>query len=159
MRKSEWITGLAYLLVLAVLPVAGHWARSGAARTCAYDGGAIEPRYRVRIVDEHGRDVLFCCIHCAGAWSKRQETKPKAVWVTDETSGEEIEAESAFFVRSLVMTNPTTRDRIHAFRDESDAREHAERFHGQVLDAAERPFAECCCCPACPQCTKSANPR
>jgi hypothetical protein len=158
MRKSEWITGLVYLLVLSVLPLAGHWARSGAERTCAHDGGVIRPEYRVRIVDEHGCDVVFCCIHCAEAWLKQQKANPKAVWVTDETSGEEIEAGSAYFVRSMVVTNSSTLNRIHAFRTESDAEEHARNSAGLMLDNAERPFAECEC-PACPECAKSANPR
>src|SRR5437868_12647120 len=103
MRKSEWIVGLVYLGVLTLLPLAGHWARRGAARTCAHDGGRIEPRYRVRVVDEQGRDFEFCCIHCADAWLRNEAATPRAVYVTDETSGEEVEPSSAYFVRSLLV--------------------------------------------------------
>ncbi len=158
MRKSEWITGLVYLLVLSVLPVAGHWARSGAARTCANDGGVIQLEYQVRIVDEHGNDVVFCCIHCAESWLKKQTTKPGAVWVTDETTGEEIDADLAHFVRSLVETNPVTHNRIHAFRSGSDAEKHARQYNGEVLAGADRPFSDGEC-PVCPHCTSSSNPR
>jgi hypothetical protein len=151
MRQTEWLAGLVYLLVLGVLPLVGHWARSGAERTCAHDGEVIKPLYRVRVVDDHGRDVVFCCIHCAEAWLQRESTPPKAIWVTDETTGDEIEAASAYFVRSAVVTNPTTLNRIHVFRAESDAEEHARACNGRVLDAAERPFADC----ECPECARA----
>jgi hypothetical protein len=158
MRKPEWIAGLIYLLVLCVLPLAGHWARSGAAQTCANDGGVIRSEYCVRIVDEYGTDVSFCCIHCAESWLKKQPASPKAVWVTDETSGEEISASSAFFVRSLVETNPVTRNRIHAFRSASDAEKHAKECNGELLDGCDKPFSDGEC-PVCPHCVPSANPR
>jgi hypothetical protein len=109
-------------------------------------------------VDERGDDVLFCCIHCAEAWVKQQTTRPKAVWVTDESSGEEIEATSAYFVRSRVETNPVTRNRIHAFRAESDAEKHARECNGLMLDGPDRPFHECTT-PRCPECNKLLNPQ
>ncbi len=153
MRKPEWIAGLVYLAVLAVLPVAGHWARQGAEPACAHDGGTIEPRYRVRIVDDRGRDFEFCCIHCAEAWLRGEKARPRAVFVTDETSGEEIEARTAHFVRSLLVTNPTTNNRVHAFRNETDAETHARASHGRLLDGSERPFLESAgsTCPNCDQ--------
>jgi hypothetical protein len=158
LRKTEWIAGLAYLLALGALPLAGHWSRSGAARTCANDGGVIKREYRVRIVDERGTDVLFCCIHCADSWLRKETAKPKAIWVTDETSGEEINANSAFFVRSLVETNPVTHNRIHAFHSTSDAEKHAQECNGEVLDGSDKPFSDGEC-PVCPHCLQSTNPQ
>jgi hypothetical protein len=145
MRKSEWVIGLVYLGVLAVLPLAGHWARRGADRSCAYDGGKIEPVYRVRIVDGQGRDFEFCCIRCAERWLGREKSAPRAVHVTDEVSGEVVEASRAFFVRSLVVTNAMTGNRVHAFRTARDAENHARASRGRLLDDAERPFG--CCTP------------
>ena len=139
MRKSEWTTGLVYLCVLAMLPFAGHWTRRGAGRSCAYDGGKIEPLYKVRVVDRQGRDFEFCCIHCTEMWL-RKEAEPQAVCVTDEISGEETEASSAYFVRSFAVTNKTTGNRVHAFRTERDAEDHARSFRGRLLDEGEKPF-------------------
>jgi hypothetical protein len=149
MRKAEWIVGLAYVGVLAVLPLAGQWARGPAGPTCAHDGGRIDSQYRVRIVDEDGRDFEFCSILCAEQWLHRQKTTPRAVWVTDESSGTEIEAASAFFVRSPQPTTRTTLNRVHAFRKKSDAESHARLLGGRLLDASERPFGGCPCCPEC----------
>jgi hypothetical protein len=142
MRKSEWVAGLVYLAVLVALPLAGHWARRGARPTCAHDGGKIELPYRVRIVDDRGRDFEFCCIRCAELWLRGEKKKPRAVFVANETDGDEIDASAAYFVRSLVVTNPTTNNRIHAFRKESDAETHARTCRGRLLDASERPFRD-----------------
>ena len=53
---------------------------------------------------------------------------------------EEVDAASAWFVRSQVVTNPVTGNRVHAFRNPDDARRHAEAFGGVLLSGAERPF-------------------
>lgn len=140
MRKSEWIAGLAYLAVLAALPFVGHWARHDDGPACAYDGSPIEPAYRVRIVDGHGRDVAFCCIRCAEHWLQSARGAVQSIHVTDERSGEEIDAATAHFVRSLVVTSRTTGNRIHAFRTRTDAEEHARTSSGYLLEDAERPF-------------------
>jgi hypothetical protein len=154
MRKSEWFLGLIYLTVLAVLPLAAHWARSGAGPTCANDGSPIEPLYRVRIVNE-GREVVFCCIRCAESWIRKEKATPSAVYVTDESSGEEIAASSAHYVRGLLAINRTTGNRVHAFRTASDAEKQARLAGGHVLEAAERPFTS----GACPDCEKCCEPR
>jgi hypothetical protein len=60
--------------------------------------------------------------------------------VTDEASGEEIEAKSATYVRSLVVTTPTTGNKVHAFGNPADAEGHAARWQGRVLSAAEQPL-------------------
>jgi hypothetical protein len=151
MRKSEWIAGLVYLLVLAVLALAGSWARRSTEHFCAQDGVRIEPAYRVRILTDQDRDLEFCCIHCAELWL-RHEPAPRTLLVTDEISGAEIDAGAAYFVRSLVVTNPTTGNRIHAFRWLADAEEHARTSQGKVLEASERPFHNYQ--PSCP-CTES----
>jgi hypothetical protein len=142
MAKSEWITGFLYVAVLALLPFVGHWARRDAGQTCAFDGSPIEPIYRVQVVDAKGQDRVFCCIGCAQTWLRRQPHAPRFVLVIDEISGTTLDARAAVFVRSLVVTNRVTGNRIHAFRRENDAAEHARAMGGRVLDAAETPLGE-----------------
>ena len=140
MRRSERIFGWTFIGILVLLAAVGHWARRGAERTCAYDGGKIEPLYRVRFVSEEG-DREFCCLRCAELWLRGDKVGPRSVTVTDEASGTEINAAAAHYVRSLVVTNRTTGNRIHAFMNEHDAAEHARSVGGRLLQADERPFA------------------
>lgn len=141
MSRSEWIVGLAGLLLLALLPLAGHWLRRDSAGRCTLDGVRIEPRYRVRVLDAAGRDREFCCIRCAELWLQRQTNPPLAIRVTDENSGDEIDASAAHFVRSSIVTAPTTGNRIHAFADRANAERHADAANGLILEGPERPFA------------------
>src|SRR4051812_42056978 len=99
---------LAVLVVVVVLALAGTWARRNFAGRCALDGGEIDSLYRVRVVDEHGRSHLFCCIRCAETWLAARGGRPRAVYVTDEASGREITADRAWYVRSSVVTRATT---------------------------------------------------
>jgi hypothetical protein len=94
----------------------------------------------VRVVDAQGQIHLFCCIYCAELWLAHQEAKPAAVFVTDEATGQEIDAASAWFVRSSVVTVAHTRNRVHAFGKHRDASRHAEAAQGKVLQDTERPF-------------------
>jgi hypothetical protein len=140
MTRSQWIAGGVGLLLAVALPVIGPLARKAPADRCALDGVAIEPRYRVRVRDG-GRDSEFCCVHCAELWLGRQAPASRAVFVMDEAGGREIDATSAWFVRSAVVTTPTTGNRIHAFATRADAERHAESARGRLLTGAERPFA------------------
>jgi hypothetical protein len=131
---------LAVVAVAVLLALAGSYVRRRPAGGCAYDGVAIEPLYRVRVVDDEGQDRVFCCIRCAELWLEGRRAPPRAVFVTDERSGQEVAAAAAWFVRSGVVTTPTSGNRVHTFRDRADAERHAATARGQVLDAAERPF-------------------
>lgn len=131
---------LATLLLVVGVPLLGWWARRDAPPRCAHDGLAIEPRYRVSIVDEAGNTWEFCSIPCAVNWQKRSGAAVAAVRVTDEETGDALDAGAAWFVRSSVMTNSVTRNRIHAFRRRADAERHAEAFAGEILQGAERPL-------------------
>jgi hypothetical protein len=94
----------------------------------------------VRVEEEDGRQRVFCSVRCAQLWLARGQPPPRAVFVTDEASGREVEAHRAFFVRSAVVTPPTTRNRTHAFAERADAARHAAAFRGAVLTTDERPF-------------------
>jgi nitrous oxide reductase accessory protein NosL len=115
-------------------------ARQDRQQGCALDGVRIEPIYRVSIVDDQQHAHEFCCVRCAELWLERQATQPTGIYLTDEASGEEIEAGRAFFVRSSVITKPTTGNRIHVFQQRGDAEKHAARFGGRLLPESERPF-------------------
>jgi hypothetical protein len=139
--RSRLLLFLAGLLVVVGLPLAGKWARRGAGPRCELDGLTIEPLYRVRVVDRAGGSHPFCCARCAARWLARQGDRPQAVYVTDEAGGAEVDSRSAFFVRSTVVTNPLTRNRVHAFRDRADAEAHVRAYGGEALTGVERPFS------------------
>jgi hypothetical protein len=140
--KCGW--ALFGLAVAVGLPLLGRWARSDGAERCAEDGLPIAALYRVRVVDSAGQSRQFCCVGCAEKWRRQHENSARSIWVTDEASGDEIEASTAWFVRSAVTTNSVTRNRIHAFRDRQDAERHAAAFAGEILDGAAR---SCQCAP------------
>jgi hypothetical protein len=139
-RRTFWGSTLAGLVVVASLAAVGHWARGHPAGGCALDGSPIDPVYRVAIVDARGNSHEFCCLTCARMWLDRQSTPPRAVTVTDETSGERIDAAAAYYVRSAVVTRAATGNRIHVFRNRADAEKHADACAGYVLSEAEGPF-------------------
>jgi hypothetical protein len=132
---------VAGLLVVVGLPLAGTWARRRPGDRCEFDGLPVEPRYRVRVADRAGGSHTFCCVRCAGLWLQRQGESPAAVRVTDEASGAEIDAAKAFFVRSTVVTDAITGNRVHVFGGRADAEEHARAYAGRALTGGERPFA------------------
>ncbi len=137
-RLITWLAGLA---VVVGLPLLAHWLRHGAGGGgCAVDRVRIDPAYRVEAVDSEGRTHAFCCPVCARIWLRQQTAPPRAVTVTDEASGQRLEAAAAYYVRSSVVTTPTTGNRVHVFRSRADAERHADRFGGIVLPDSERPL-------------------
>ena len=136
-RVVLWAVGV--LLVVGI-PLAGRWARRDAGPRCAEDGVRVEARYRVRVVDRAGGSHEFCCPRCAGEWIARRPGEVAAVFVTDETTGEEVPAAAAWFVHSRVATDPVTGNRVRAFRDRAAAEAHVAAYGGRLLDRSERPF-------------------
>lgn len=136
--RSQWLFLTASLAIVIGLPLAGKWARRHAPPRCDLDGLTIDPHYRVRVIDGSGTEHGFCCIRCASLWLEKRTDKPRAVYVIDETSGEEIDAGSAYFVHSPVMTNPITGNAVHAFGDRTAAEEHVRVFGGWILTDGER---------------------
>jgi hypothetical protein len=139
MRKSSWLAAVVGVAVAAVLPVAGHWLRRIPTGGCALEGAGIVPAFRVRVVDEPGESRAFCCIRCAELWLAGRGARPRAIYVTDEETGREVEADAAYFVRSPVVTNPGTGNHVHAFARRAAALRHAA-LGGTVLAGSERPF-------------------
>ena len=108
MRTSRWLIAVAGVLVVFGLPLAGKWARHTREMRCAFDGAQINSLYRVRVLDAHNQNRVFCCIHCAELWLSHESVKPQSIPVTDEATGREVDAGSACFVLSLVVTVPHT---------------------------------------------------
>lgn len=140
MRTSSVVAGLLGLCLLALLPVLGNWIRRGDRERCELDGIAVEPLYRVRIVDGRGKVRRFCGVQCAATWLSRANAGPWTILVTDEATGQEFDAASASFVRSGVVTNAVTGNRIHVFQDRSAAEAHARVHGGRLLTKAEKPL-------------------
>ncbi len=141
-NRRAWLLRSGIVLFLVVgLPLAGKWLRRHDAPRCAVDGLVIDPLYRVRVVDDAGHAYSFCCVKCARRWWRRHADERTATFVTDETSGDEIPANQAYFVDSNVITNPVTNNSIHVFRKRVDAEAHARGFAGELLTGTELPFA------------------
>jgi endogenous inhibitor of DNA gyrase (YacG/DUF329 family) len=139
MKKSIFIAILG-LLVLALLPVLGRWARDGNVPRCPVDGAVVEPLYRVRVSMPSGQSREFCCVRCAEVWLEGQAVEPDAVTVTDEATGKEIDSSRAYFVRSRVVTAPVAGNRVHVFEGPTAAAAHAAAHGGRVLADDEEPF-------------------
>jgi NosL len=140
--KVHWMPLLVGLIVVVGLPLVGRWARWHSRSGCAFDGGKIDPSYRVAVVDARGNSHDFCCIRCAQCWLRRQPAPLSAITVTDEASGEMIAAATAWYVRSTVVTMPMTQNRVHVFRNKADAETNAAGHGGRLLSEAELPFRE-----------------
>ena len=138
-RSWCWVA-LVGLLALAALAVLGPWLRRDDLPRCAIDGLIIDPAYRVRIRDERDQDREFCDVQCALLWLEHPGSTARTIRVTDEISGDEFDAAGAFFVRSSVVTNRTTGNRWHVFRDRADAERHSSESRGPLVEGVERPF-------------------
>ena len=139
MKLSPKSWGLVACLTLAAaLPLCGHWLRGPRGPACALDGLAIDPTYRVLVTDQRGEHA-FCSPRCAQLWIGKQTQPPIAVHVTDEVSGDLLDAASAWYVRSPVVTVPATGNRLHVFRARADAVRHVRQYGGTMLD--EEPFS------------------
>ncbi|HVX09694.1 MAG TPA: hypothetical protein VHC22_00695 [Pirellulales bacterium] len=140
MGRRFWLSAVAVAVLAVALPCLGTWARRHRLPHCALDGVAIVPIYAVEINSPAQPTRVFCCIRCADYWLENEAPRSAVVNATDEVSGRPIDASSAFFVQSRVVTNAVTGNRIHAFADRGDAEEHAAQFRGRLLVGDERPF-------------------
>lgn len=139
---TRWL--LFGLAIATGLPLAAHWARRGAPVGCALDGVPIEALYRVRVIDADGHAHAFCSPRCTRLWLARQARPARALRVTDEATGTEIDADTAYYVRSAGVDVRIGGGRVHVFARRADAERHAAIFAGTVLEGDERPL------PACP---------
>ena len=99
------------------------------------DGQRLSPSLRVDLKMADGTSHAFCTIACAQRWVAQQSgVAAKEAVVRDAITGEPLDADVAFFVRSKVVTDRATGNDIHAFRFRTDALEHIRRFGGRIID-------------------------
>lgn len=104
---------------------------------CSLDGSEIQPLYEVIIVQKNRLSRSFACLLSARIWFRENSEQVSSLLVTDETTGEKIRAEDAFYVLSEVVTTPFTGNRIHVFAEKTRARSHATQFKGKLV---KNPF-------------------
>jgi len=134
---AAFVLGLA---ALAALPAVGQRLRAGGTERCALDGVAVAAGRRVRVVELSGEHRVFCCVDCANAWTTSSAARPAAIFVTDETTGAELRAEDAWFVRSSVVACPETGCTVHVFASRAAAQANADSFRGVLCTGDERPL-------------------
>jgi hypothetical protein len=114
----------------------------GTAGRCRLDGAQIEPLRIVELMDHGAVLASFCSYGCARAWP---DVPAGASWrVRDEVSGAPVDAEVVLFVQSRVPSVAARGERIHAFREATEAMNHCEQFGGVRIanPLAKRPAAD-----------------
>jgi len=130
--KKRWIT---FSIIIGCVFLFFGWflkQRAPGAR-CDYDGAKIQPFYEVCFTLQDGSDKKFCSIVCALQALAQYNEKVNSIVVTDETTGQKVEAEKAFFVESSVVTVPHVRNNVHVFASEEPARRHQNRYQGKSI--------------------------
>jgi hypothetical protein len=126
---------LTYLILMGLVALASSLGRNyGATETCEMDGQELSPALRVDLTMADGTSHAFCTIACAHRWLAHQpNTTPKQATIRDAITGEPVDAYTAFFVQSTLVTNRANANNIHAFRFRTDAMEHIRQFGGQLI--------------------------
>lgn len=139
-RLTGWSPALVGIFLVVGVPLIGSWVRRSGPHRCALDGLAIAAATAVRVTDSAGESHEFCCVRCAQRWLARTGDSSALVTVTDEVTGTDLDARAAVFVRSPVVINPVTGNRIRVFRETAEADAHVARYGGRVLGPDEWPF-------------------
>lgn len=132
-QKREWL-----ILLIALIPLIIVACKKRApGDRCDYDGFPIQPLYAVSFFLQDGSEKKFCSLVCASMSFQRLKANVVQVRVADEVSGARIPAAQAVFVESDMVTVPHVKNRIHVFRNETDAVKHMRKFKGRRV---ENPF-------------------
>jgi copper chaperone NosL len=101
---------------------------------CSYCRMAVSEReFAAEVVTASGSVDYFDDIGCLRDWVKEHRPPESAgLFVVDRTSGEWLDAESAFFVQAQELPTPMSSG-LAAFATEASARSMAERLEGEVL--------------------------
>ena len=122
-----WAWPLVFLAAVAFGFGTGLRDRPGGPR-CLRCGAPSDTIGRVRFLLPDGTDRVFCSIPCARAAGVPEGAR---VRVTDEATGQEVDADAAFFVESEAVSVAHNRTRIHAFARTTDAAAHLEQHRGR----------------------------
>ena len=135
MRRLLLVGALIITAIISVLVVyPGH---IHASPRCSLDGSRIQPIYEVIIVVRNKSVHRFSSIISARIWFRGNNEQASTILVTDEATGEKIDAGQAFYAESEVITTPHTRNKIHVFGQREAAELHAHEFRGKLV---KNPF-------------------
>lgn len=127
-----------FLLAVSLLALAGELTKQPDGERCALDGAAIPPLTRVSIKPPEDKELHFCSLCCARGWLTANPGIATAlaagqgsITVTDEVSGEAMDAGLAYWVRSGRFSRRANHCRMHVFREVADASRHLLDFKGE----------------------------
>lgn len=106
---------------------------------CSYCKMAIsEKQYAAELIDTDGQPFKFDDIGCMANFirTKKNTEKSVAYFVMDFNERQWIKAEEAYYVRSSELHTPMSGG-IIALKDQSRAKEAAEKYHGTLLRFAD----------------------
>ncbi|GAB6061821.1 hypothetical protein JCM30394_05500 [Deferrisoma palaeochoriense] len=122
-----WVGPLVFLAAVAFGFGSGLQDRPDGPR-CMRCGAASNTIGRVQFLLPDGTRQVFCSIPCALAVPLPAGAR---VRVTDEATGDEVDADAAFFVESEAVSVAHNRTRIHAFARTTDASAHVRAHQGR----------------------------
>ena len=118
---------IATALALAVgIPFVATAIRGKPVSGCARDGVPLDGLFMARLVTTDGSVFSFCSVHCSRDWWDHHKGAVQSVTVRDETTKDDIDAATAWFVRSAVLASRASGERIHAFGRRADAELHVK---------------------------------
>lgn len=132
MRRLLFVGALIIATIISVLVV--YPQHIYASSRCSLDGSRIQPLYEVIIVLRDKSIRRFSSIISARIWFRENSNQVSTILVTDEATGEKIDARQAFYVESKVITTPHTRNKIHVFGQREAAELHVLEFRGKLVN-------------------------
>ena len=131
MRRLLFVFTLIIATIISVLVV--YPRNIHASSRCSLDGSRIQPLYEVIIIVRDKSVRRFSSIISARIWFRENNEQASTILVTDEATGEKIDAGQAFYTESEVITTPHTRNKIHVFGKREAAELHAHEFRGKMV--------------------------
>jgi copper chaperone NosL len=101
---------------------------------CSHCRMAVSQReFAAEVVTVSGSFDTFDDIGCLRDWVKEHQPPESAgLFVVDQTTGEWLDAKSAFFVQAQILPTPMSSG-LAAFGSEASAQSTAEKLEGEVL--------------------------
>jgi len=129
-----------FLFGAALLALAGELIGKAATERCVVDGAIVRPISRVEVRTPTGENVLFCSLCCARTWLDANpgiaaglSRGDGQLTVTDEVSGQAMDASLAYWVESSRPSRRHNRCRAHVFQEIEDASRHLLDYQGREL--------------------------
>lgn len=130
--NKRWMA-LFIIFVIIFLALGCKGERKSIEGRCDYDGARIDPLYAVYFYPQDGSEKKFCSIVCALQALTQYKEQVESVLVTDETTGQKVKAEKAFFVESRVISVPHVKNNVHVFASEEASLRHRNQYQGKSI--------------------------